>query len=227
MRALFFVLVLANLGFAAWATWYRAPEVPTRPMVANAPGIEIYADVAAQETPASGAARGGDARESTQTFVRCMSIGPLPNRVDVDDTVRALTGSGFEARQRVAQGEVWLGQWVYIDAIASQSEAARIVDVLAENDITEAYVIADGNNGSIVSLGVFSQQERARQRFSDAEALGFSPVVADRSQPGEVFWLDVTARDGAEFPLSDLESLNIDPQLRLESCAASDRSSQQ
>lgn len=222
MRVLFLLLVLANLGFAAWATWYSSPQAPTRSMTGTGPGIEIYSELAPGDSAASGVPTGADVRPLSETLVRCISIGPLPNRVDVEDTVRVLGSGGFETRQRVAQGEVWLGRWVYIDAIESQSEAAEIVELLADNDITEAYVIADGNNGNLVSLGVFSQEQRAQQRFADAEALGFSPVVADRFQPGEVFWLDVTARAGGEFARAELASLNIGPDLQLSDCPNSD-----
>ena len=214
MRVLFLVLVLANLGFAAWATWYSGPQPPARPVTSNAPALAIYGEPA-DAVSAVGDAAGAPAQ---QRMTDCISVGPLPNRVDVEDAVSALGRGGFRTRQRVAQGEVWLGQWVYIDAIATQAEAAEIVAELADNGIAEAYVIADGNNGSIVSLGVFSQQARARQRFADAQALGFAPAVADRFQPGEVFWLDVTARDGEAFALAVLPELGIDTELRFENC---------
>lgn len=223
MRVLFLLLVLANLGFAAWAAWYSTPQSPTRPLAGSGPGIEMYAEAGEAEVTEADTASGGGAPAASGLRVECISVGPLANRVDVEDTARILSGNGFDARQRVAQGEVWLGHWVYIDAIPTPGEAAGIVELLAENGITEAYVIADGNDGSIVSLGVFSQQDRARQRFADAEALGLSPVVADRSQPGEVFWLDVTARDRAEFAPGEIATLDISPALQLESCSAAGR----
>jgi hypothetical protein len=221
MRVLFLLLLLANLGFAAWAAWHSGPQLPSRPMTVSGPGIEIYREAADADRRAPDAAA-GDVPGTAVSLVRCVSIGPLPNRVDVDATVRVLAANGFDARQRVADGEVWLGHWVYIDAIPTQGEAAEIVTLLADNGITEAYVIADGNNGSIVSLGVFSQQVRARQRFADAEALGLSPVVADRTQPGEVFWLDVTARGRAEFASAELAALPVDADLRQERCAGAE-----
>jgi len=220
MRVLFLLLVLANLGFAAWAAWYSSGQAPSRAMAVSGPAIEVFGDIAGGNGDKAAAPSDGRATGEPQRFVSCISLGPLPNRVDVADTVRALSGNGFDARQRTAQGEVWLGHWVYIDAIPTQGEAAAIVELLAENDITEAYVIADGNNGSIVSLGVFSQQERARQRFADAEALGLAPVVADRSQPGEVFWLDVTARNRAEFDIAELSEVGLNSDLQFQNCGA-------
>lgn len=228
MRVLCLVLILANLGVAAWAMWLSEPRLPTRPISPTGPGIVLYAEAEAQAAVAE--VRVGAIPAETGTveiapeqtpMVSCIAVGPLPNRVEVEETVRALAAGGFDARQRVAPGEVWLGYWVYIDAIATQSEAAEIVRSLAENEIAEAYVIADGNNGNIVSLGVFSQPDRARQRFADAESLGYSPSMDDRSQPGEVFWLDVTRRSGQEFSVTELPSLDVNPQLQLAACSTS------
>lgn len=220
MRSLFLVLVLANLAFAAWHAWFSGPEVPTRPIRSAAPIIELY-HVGTDISPGGEErlANGADTDDgAAQNLLGCVSVGPFPNRVDVEDAVKALTEGGFETSQRTAQGDVWLGYWVYIDAIETQAEAATIVEELSQEGIDEAYVIADGNNGNIVSLGVFSEQARARQRFSDAEALGLAPVVANRSQPGEVFWLDVTARGGREFDPAELPEIEVDPEPRFVAC---------
>jgi cell division septation protein DedD len=154
-------------------------------------------------------------------LVSCISIGPISNPVDAGDVTQALSSSGFMANQRTAEGDVWLGHWVFIDAIATQEEATEIVDRLADNGIDEAYVIADGNNGNLVSLGVFSEEQRAQQRLAEAEALGYTPVVADRSQPGDVYWLDVTAPGDAAFPISALPALNFGSSVNFEECEAS------
>lgn len=221
MRILFLVLVLANLAFAAWHAWFSGSELPTRPMRSGAPNIELYQAESAD--PSAGADTAAAATTDAVAGVSnagrsCVSVGPFPNRVDVEDAVAALAARNFDSNQRTAQGEVWLGYWVYLDAIETQSGAVAIVDQLSEAGINEAYVIADGNNGNIISLGVFSEQARAQQRFSDVEALGLVPIVANRSQPGEVFWLDVTARGGRQFDRSELPAIEVDPELQFADC---------
>ena len=221
MRIVFLMLVLANLALAAWYFWISEPEFPTRPLRSSAPRIELIADPATESLARAGADDDNPARSvagAGSELRSCISVGAFPNRIDVQDAVAALTERGFVTRQRDAQGDVWLGYWVYIDAIATQSEALAIVEQLAQEGMSEAYVIADGNNGSIVSLGVFSQQTRARQRFSDAQAVGLEPVITNRSQPGEVFWLDVTASDGREFEMSELPAIEVDPEPQYSDC---------
>ncbi len=220
MRILFLVLVLGNLAFAAWHAWFSAPEVPTRPIRSDAPTIELIAEAGTSAAPEEVAAAQSAVAERTPPDLRdCVSIGPFPNRIDVSDAAAAITAAGFATSQRVAEGDVWLGYWVYLDAIPTQNEAADIVDRLAEEGITEAYVIADGDNGNIVSLGVFSQRARSQQRFADVEAMGFAPVIASRSQPGDVFWLDVTAPGGRDFDVAELPEIRIDPEPQLAGCA--------
>jgi SPOR domain len=206
MRNLFLALILVNLGFAAWHAWFAERPGPTRLQVQAAPQIALVTEGTGEREI------GIDAADSTDAGARaaaaeprdCLSIGPFANRVVVGEAVRALDAAGFAATQRIAQGDVWLGYWVYIDAIPSQAEAAEIVANLTANGIGEAYVIADGSRGSLVSLGVFSVQSRAQQRLDEARRLGYSPVVVDRSQPGDVYWLDVGADDRRAFTAAEL-----------------------
>jgi hypothetical protein len=216
MRILFLVLVLTNLAFAAWHAWFSRPELPTRPIRSGAPSIKLFAEANTVAAPQDAVAVQADTANELRG---CLSVGPFPNRVDVIDAVAALTASGFVTNQRIADGEVWLGYWVYLDAIDTQAAAAAIVEQLGAAGIREAYVIADGNSGNLISLGVFSEQARAQQRFSEVEALGLSPVVANRSQPGEVFWLDVTTEGGRRFSRSELPDIEVDPQLQIVACA--------
>jgi hypothetical protein len=215
MRVLFLSLVLANFAFAAWHAWFSAPSVPTRPIRTNAPSIRLYAEADVPSDPVR--AENTDVA-SAQMLPVCISVGPFPNRVDVSDAAGDLSDAGFSSTQRTADGDVWLGYWVYLDAIETQALANDIVERLSEAGISEAYVIADGNNGSIVSLGVFSERTRSEQRFSEVQALGLEPVVANRFQPGEVFWLDVRARDGRSFDAAELPNIEVDPELQTRAC---------
>ena len=198
MRNAFLALVLINLGFAAWHQWFARRPEPTRSLVETEMSIAL-----ASETNAGAAEEAADPAvlSGPQT---CVSIGPYPNRVVVNEVTEALRDAAYDAVLRVAQGDVWLGYWVYIDAIPTSAEAAGIVERLTANGIGEAYVIADGDRGSLVSLGVFSIQGRAQQRLAEARELGYEPIVVDRSQPGDVYWLDVTAEDGTAFTAAAL-----------------------
>jgi hypothetical protein len=210
MRNVFLALVLMNLGFAAWHGWFAPRPKPTRLQVHSAPQIALAAELTDENTAARDVGTAGSAAAARPQS--CVSIGPFPNRVVVGEVVRKLDAAAFNATQRVAVGDVWLGYWVYVDAIPTQDEAAEIVANLTANGIGEAYVIADGNRGSLVSLGVFSGKSRAQQRLDQATKLGYAPVVVDRSQPGDVYWLDVKADNGRMITARELfDVLDEDP----------------
>lgn len=190
MRNIFLALVLANLAFAAWHSWYsESPSFPVSRTDATTPGLTLRSEL----TPDPADDR---AASTTDNAAACLSFGPFPNIAVTDDLTTEFQSRGYAVRRRVAEGDVWLGHWVYLDGIASRAAASEIVATLARAGITEAYVITDDDGSSLISLGVFSQQPRAERRFAEARDLGFAPVVEDRTRPGTVYWLDVSALDG-------------------------------
>src|SRR5213075_2015074 len=170
MRNLFFLLVLVNLGFAAWHAWYSHPPRPARrsdadlpsltlvseipPDIANlreasaaAPSVQLPDDEAApaaagSEPPSTGGPpRAGPAARSsraqgTAAATHCTTVGPF---------------------RELAEGDIWIGYWVYIDAIPSEAEANAILAKVRAEGITDSYVIPNSDNGMLVSLGVLSE----------------------------------------------------------------------
>jgi hypothetical protein len=47
------------------------------------------------------------------------------------------------------------------------------------------------NEGSVISLGLYSEPKRAQARVAQAQALGFNPGIADRKRTGDVYWIDI------------------------------------
>jgi cell division septation protein DedD len=205
MRNLFLVLVLANLGFAAWHTWYAPltpvlhaadPSMPTLTLVSEvppdlrssgsisesqlapanaggAPGRETASappPVAAAASPAAPtpaaaapspsppiAAAAPPAGDGT---TRCTTIGPFRDLSQAATATASLRMAGFEPQQRVAEGDIWIGYWVYIQAIPSVDEANKILAKVRASGITDSYVIPNSDSGTLVSLGVFSEISR-------------------------------------------------------------------
>jgi hypothetical protein len=58
------------------------------------------------------------------------------------------------------------------------------------------------DNGSkvTISLGLFSEQQRALRRMDDVKALGLEPRIVDRERRGTVYWIDVDVVPPAELP---------------------------
>jgi hypothetical protein len=122
---------------------------------------------------------------------RCVSVGPFR---DVSEAARAagtLRSGGYDPRQRVADGEVWAGVWVYLPLPAAQPAAQQILAKLKGGGIDDALEMPGPNDTSVISLGLFSEPKRAQARVAQAQALSLNPAIADRKRIGSVYWIDI------------------------------------
>jgi hypothetical protein len=283
MRNLFFLLVLANLGFAAWHSWYAQPprvahtadsdlpsltlvsEVP--PDIANlrdanaaAPSVRLPTDETAPAAPApeprvetggerqarepaaaaqppverrpppssppSGPVPGGAAPPVTagaDAAPRCTTVGPFRELAQAATAAATLRTAGYQPTQRVAEGDVWIGYWVYIDSIATEVEANAILAKVRAEGVTDSYVIPNSDSGNLVSLGVFSEISGVARRREQVRSLGYDPKVVDRTRRATVYWVDVvlTAEQALDFDalqtpgrIQRLEQRNCDAPAR-------------
>ena len=51
-----------------------------------------------------------------------------------------------------------------------------------------------------ISLGLFSERQRALRRLDDAKAVGLEPRIVDRERAGTVYWIDVDVVPPATLP---------------------------
>jgi len=212
MRNIFLALVLANLGFAAWHFWYSEPAAPAG---ARAPGPSIMLVSEARSTeeraePAQSTERAAEPEPSPVAPVatlaaappdappaaspaaeRCTSVGPFRELSQAATAAANLRAAGYDPVQRVAEGDIWVGYWVYLERIATEAQANEILANLRANGVTDSYVIPDSGDNNIVSLGVFSEISRAGRRREEVRALGYEPTVRDRTRRGTVYWIDV------------------------------------
>jgi hypothetical protein len=261
MRNLFLVLVLANLAFAAWHSWFSpgavAPitsDVPTIMLASEFPVAEeeVVAppiveaeleslaaapvpppeaegaplDEAAEPeappgdavtvvavTPADEAPAADDAPRS------CVSVGPFRELSQAATAAANLRGTGLDPLQRVAEGDIWVGYWVYLAAIPTLAEAETILARLKDADITEAYVIPSSDSGTLISLGVFTEVARAGNRLTAARELGYEATISDRTRRGTVYWVDVLLAPGETLDFDALQPPGRIVRLEQRPCA--------
>ncbi|HEU4617470.1 MAG TPA: hypothetical protein VFV10_05480, partial [Gammaproteobacteria bacterium] len=80
---------------------------------------------AAEAASAAAASNGSPARTDAAADAgeRCVSVGPFLDLGQATTASAKLRTAGYEPTQRAGEGEVWVGYWVYLDAIPSQEEA--------------------------------------------------------------------------------------------------------
>ncbi len=123
----------------------------------------------------------------------CTTIGPFADLPQAAQAQAALTAAGFEPRQRVEQGELWVGYWVSVQGFATREAADEALKKLTASAITDVYVMptSEAQSSNALSLGVFSDYQRARRRADEIRGLGWQPSIDDRKRAGSIYWIDV------------------------------------
>jgi len=214
LKSIVVCLVLANVGYFLWARGIaKAPEAP--PPAVPAATLKLASESgetahAASPDAGSGAAgitgvvgsgggmdashadSGDGAKLALLTNVkRCISVGPFRDVAEAAHAATTLRGGGYDPRQRVADGDVWAGVWVYLPLPAARAAGDQILAKLKAGGIDDALEMPGPNDASVISLGLYSESKRAQARVAQAQALGFNPGIADRKRTGNVYWIDI------------------------------------
>ncbi|MCC5862789.1 MAG: SPOR domain-containing protein [Gammaproteobacteria bacterium] len=224
MRRLLLVLLLANLAMLAWRYWVLVPEpgepppsgqdsvlalvdeprLDARPMdevpVADVPVVadEPTVDEVDVEPPLSTVPP--PARETVVPVaaVRCVSIGPFASPEVSARFAEELRGKGLSPVQQAEEGELWAGYWL-VAPFDSRDEARAAAAQLREGGVPDAYVIP-GEEIFTVSLGLFTQRQRAERLRDQAEAFGVQAELRDRYRSATVYRLQLEVPEGVELP---------------------------
>jgi len=207
MRALFALLVLANIAWFAWTTWVRPAAESTAPEQPEAPRLVLGREAPAVEPGMPPPVRAAD---------NCLSLGPFSDLTDAARASTLLRENGLQPRQRAGQGVVWKGYWVSLEGVPDRAAADGIIERLRRFGIGDAYAMPDEGRQITISLGLFTEHQRALRRIDEVKALGFEPMVAERERSGTVYWIDVDVEPPAKLPDAALQDDAGGRILRLE-----------
>lgn len=175
------VTIASSEGQAATAPSGVSPGAAEEPRELAATAAARRDDVAPPAAPANG----------EQPASRCSSIGPFRELSQAATAAANLRGAGYQPTQRVAEGNIWIGYWVYIDALATEKEASEVLEKVRTAGIADSYVIPNSDSGNRVSLGVFSEIAGVSKQREKVRGLGYEPKVVDRTRRATVYWVDV------------------------------------
>lgn len=177
------------------------PEQRLPVVVASSPAPSLESAAA----PSGAAPSTAAALSSAAPASPCTSVGPFRELSQAATAAATLRNAGFEPVQRVSEGDVWIGYWVYIPAIATEQEANEILARVRAEGIADSYVIPNTDSGNLVSLGVFSEISGVGRRRDQVRALGFEPQVVDRTRRATVYWVDVALAAGQVLDFDALQ----------------------
>jgi hypothetical protein len=223
VRALFLVLLLANLLFFAWTRWVAPPAAAARD-VTSAATVPLRPIRLQREAPGPGSAGepgSAAAPGSVIAAASCVSVGPFAAEAQANAAADALRRLGFASRLRAGQDEVRVGYWVRVPDLATPADASNALAALQAAGLADAYVIGDETPETAVSIGVYADAAQAAAVAGRVERAGFEPETSDRLRTLDVFWLDIDRQANGSIPV--LEDLGPPPAagslpLELRSC---------
>ncbi len=210
MRAVFLILVSANLLFLAWARWIDSPRdegehdalahLPRLQLVTeSSPGSKPMSDIPPASRPAEGPTTEdpGTATPERVSFrltdpgQACKSVGPFNDIASAARAAGLLAQRGFQLHQRAEEGETIEGYWVFVGGMQSDDEVNQVVERLAKSGFTDAHIMKNYSTNRRVSVGMFSTRDRAEKRATSVRNMGLQPEIGERKFPGTVYWVDV------------------------------------
>ena len=203
MRVIFFALLLANLLFLGWSQWVDVPAGPPPSPIAGLPRLKLLSEL----PPAKRAALA-----KTMSLQRpppvCVSVGPFDDPAIAGKAAALLQSKSFAPQQRTVQVQAIRRFWVYLDGLRSDAAVSRVLHRLEHGGIDDAEAMPPDANGRTISLGLFSDRDRADRRAKAVRAMGLRPKLGERVVPGTVYWLDVMLPNSSVVvPLKDVSDL--------------------
>jgi hypothetical protein len=200
VKSIVVCLALANAGYFLWAHGIADSHAVSGPASSSTLKLASEAPDAARTAVPDGSSfvgssSGRPADPASDALIsnvkRCITVGPFRDVAEAAHAASTLRSGGYDPRQRVVDGEVWAGVWVYLPIPASPTANDQLLSKLKAAGIDDALEMPGPVDGSVISLGLFSEQKRAQARVAQAQALGLNPGIADRKRTGNVYWIDI------------------------------------
>jgi hypothetical protein len=172
--------------------------------------------VAPLESPETRPSAPASTTAAREDALSCTSVGPFADLGQASQAQATLRTLGFEPRQRVEQGELWAGYWVSVRDFPSREVAEAALKKLKDNGVTDVYLMPGTDPANVLSLGVFSDYQRAQRRAEEVRATGLIPQISDRKRSGSVFWIDVDLKEPGQTIDTSLFQVGQSRILRLE-----------
>lgn len=211
MKALVFVLVLANVLFYAFSAGYLGhPDNPDAGRIEQQVAPERMRLVSRGEPPpvkAPEAPAEPVPAEPEAAVVSEASVCLRWNQLSTDNARQLSTkiGEKFAAFKLVKHTQAGEnnGWWVYIPPLASKAEAEKKAGELRQLGISDYFIIPeDGPNRYAISLGVFSTEKGGQERLAELKAKGVKSARFN-VRPGKESLVTLEARG----PQSDKAAL--------------------
>jgi hypothetical protein len=202
VRVAFFLLLLINLAFFAWAQWLAPKEaqLPVSPKV-DAAQLRLVAEASPPVADGS-----------------CVTVGPFATTELAARARQTLTDTGYSSVPREVATSVPDGFWVYLESPPTEAGERRLLERLRRGGVNDAQAVGE-IGARRISLGVFYEESRAIAQSEKVARLGLLPQIVGREKASSAIWLDLTLKSGAT-PLEGQKFKAGDAELEFRPCPA-------
>jgi len=200
MRALFLILVLANVAFYAWSRHFSGPEAAVDP----APlGRQIEPEKLKILGPGEAAARAAKRPASpapgsavSPAPIACLEWGSF-TLADAPRAEAALAPLALGTRLSTRETEEVAGWWVFIPPQGNRQAAGKKASELKSLGVNDYFIVQDESRHRwSLSLGVFRNEQAAQARLAVLRRQGVrSAEAAPRETVVPKVWLQVREVD--------------------------------
>jgi uncharacterized protein YjeT (DUF2065 family)/uncharacterized protein YheU (UPF0270 family) len=246
MKWLFFVLIVLNLGLFIWLYPQQNGEMKSTAMnhpvgdlrLVGEPISEVQESDETEESAAekeaetaenlaeSSVVKQGrkpakpnleqDKAEIVTTEKQCRTVGVFEKRSEAELISVQLRALGLNPEISSETSNTQAGFWVLIPARANRAEAVATAKNLEDVGVTDIWRFTSGELAHAISLGLFTDLERAQARREQIASLGFGPEVRPRFRQQTNYWVSYSFT--GETPVSEgkwQELLQIEPQMEI------------
>jgi hypothetical protein len=195
MKNLLLLLILANILYFMWGMFATEDPRPGVAVVEESdlgPPLDVKAG-AIDDTGAGDAELGSGQLSDLDAVVgrSCVTIGPFKAVGDADTAVLEYTGEGMKAVRRRGVAQVFIGHSVQVENVASRAAGREMIGKLAEQGLSDAFIVGNDESGYAIALGIFGQIENAEKVELQARAAGYEVEISPMMRDADVFCVDI------------------------------------
>lgn len=209
IRALIVLLIVLNVGVAAW--WISRPEplppvLPAQP--AGVPGLQLLSETrkptapapapspVSVPTPPASTATATAAPEPARP-AQCFSMGPFADQAAARAAAARIGSQATRSTPREAPGKAAQGYNVVLPPQADREAAQALAQRIGAAGFDDYLVVNSGPQTNGIALGRYRSREGAERRQSALRAAGFDAQLQPLGDESAAqWWLDVAAAAG-------------------------------
>lgn len=202
-RALIVVLIVLNLGVAAWWALRPAPRIVADTTLAGVPKLQLASERKSPPTVVAPVAT-SPATKTTPVPVeiakqdaapQCFRFGPFADAASAETAAGKLRASVRKVATRTTSGGS-KGWTVWLPPFADMTSAQAMALEIARAGIKDYYVVAEGAQANAIMLGRYGSEANAQRRIAELQGKGIEAQVQPSQDAASQSWLDVEAAAG-------------------------------